>query len=478
MKHKIIGLCHGVFDLVHYGHILHFEKSKSKVNWLVVSVTQDKNVNKGPRRPYYNVNERVKFLKSLKFIDEVIISDSASAINSLKKVKPNLYFKGVEYKDQKVKLNLFEEEKKFCKKNKIKILYTKDKTYSSSNLINSFFEFNPELKKNIQKIKKKYSFEKITNIIKKSQKNKITIFGDPIIDKFKYVSTIGTSSKAPSIAVINKNTEVYKGGSVAVAEMLSHLGYDVELVMFDSSKNILKKKISKKIKVINCFKINSFPEIERVVDDGRNYVKLLQSYNIDDIYITKKQENSVIKILNGYKSSNNFFLVIDFGFNFLNKRIINHMDKIKISYSLNCHLNSLNLTSNHYSKYRNFNFITFNKREFEINFRKFNSLDEKFRHAQKVIKKPFAVTLGKKGSIFFNKKKKYFFPAIHDNVIDPVGCGDAFFSIASVIYKTTKDPLISNFLANVYAALHGTIICNKSFTQDKKFYNTIKTLIS
>ena len=478
MKHKTIGLCHGVFDLVHYGHILHFEKSKSKVDWLVVSITKDENVNKGPHRPLYNVNERIKFLNSLIFIDEVIVSDSVTAINSLKKVKPDIYFKGEEYKDQKIKLNLFEEEKIFCKKNKIKILYTNDKTYSSSNLINNFFELNPELKKNIQKIKKKYSFEKIINIIKKSQKNKITIFGDPIIDKFKYVSTIGTSSKAPSIAVINKNTEIYKGGSIAVAEMLSHLGYKVELVTFDSSKNILKKKISKKIKIINCFKIDIFPEIERIVDDGRNYVKLLQTYNIDNINITKKQENAVIKILDNYKFSNNFFLVIDFGFNFLSKRVINYMDKIKISYSLNCHLNSLNLTSNHYTKYKNFDFITFNKREFEINFRKFNSLDEKFRNAQKIIKKPFAVTLGKNGSIFFNKRKKHFFPAIQDNVVDPVGCGDAFFSIASVIYKETKDPLISNFLANVYAALHGTIICNKSFTVDKKFYSTIKTLIS
>ena len=69
--------------------------------------------------------------------------------------------------------------------------------------------------------------------------------------------------------------------------MLSNLGFKVELITYDSPKNTLKSKISKKIKLINCFKSNTFPIIERIVDDGRNYVKLLQSYNVDQINITK-----------------------------------------------------------------------------------------------------------------------------------------------------------------------------------------------
>ena len=114
MKIKKIGLCHGVFDLVHYGHILHFETAKSNVDWLVVSVTKDNFVNKGPGRPYFTFNQRIKFLKSLKVIDEVILSETKSAIESLNKVKPDIYFKGDEYKSDTNKLNLFDKEKNFC----------------------------------------------------------------------------------------------------------------------------------------------------------------------------------------------------------------------------------------------------------------------------------------------------------------------------------------------------------------------------
>ena len=64
-KNKKIGLCHGVFDIVHLGHIKHFEQAKKKVDILLVSVTADKFVKKGFSQPYNNENKRVLFLSSM-----------------------------------------------------------------------------------------------------------------------------------------------------------------------------------------------------------------------------------------------------------------------------------------------------------------------------------------------------------------------------------------------------------------------------
>ena len=41
-KKKTIGLIHGVFDVIHVGHINYFKEAKSKVDKLIVSVTSDK----------------------------------------------------------------------------------------------------------------------------------------------------------------------------------------------------------------------------------------------------------------------------------------------------------------------------------------------------------------------------------------------------------------------------------------------------
>ena len=53
---KKIILCHGVFDLLHIGHIKHFEEAKKMGDILVVTITPDQFVNKGPGRPAFNTS--------------------------------------------------------------------------------------------------------------------------------------------------------------------------------------------------------------------------------------------------------------------------------------------------------------------------------------------------------------------------------------------------------------------------------------
>ena len=78
-KGKIIGLCHGVFDVIHPGHISHFEEVKKKCDYLFVTVTEDKFVNKGPNRPVNNHYFRAKVLESLRQVDYVGINFSPDA---------------------------------------------------------------------------------------------------------------------------------------------------------------------------------------------------------------------------------------------------------------------------------------------------------------------------------------------------------------------------------------------------------------
>ena len=96
-KHKLNGqktvLCHGVFDLLHLGHIKHFEEAKKKCDILIVSLTCDKFVFKGPDRPKFNQNERMEALAALQIVDFVILSDYESAEQNIAQIKPKYYFK-------------------------------------------------------------------------------------------------------------------------------------------------------------------------------------------------------------------------------------------------------------------------------------------------------------------------------------------------------------------------------------------------
>ena len=56
---KKIVLCHGVFDLLHIGHINHFQEAKDYGDIVVVSVTSDRYVNKGPNRPAFKEQKTI-----------------------------------------------------------------------------------------------------------------------------------------------------------------------------------------------------------------------------------------------------------------------------------------------------------------------------------------------------------------------------------------------------------------------------------
>ena len=94
---KKIVLCHGVFDLLHVGHISYFKSSKIYGNILVVSVTGDKFVNKGPGRPAFSISNRLKFLQAIDCIDYLYVSNDVTAEKVIKNLKPNFYCKGGDY---------------------------------------------------------------------------------------------------------------------------------------------------------------------------------------------------------------------------------------------------------------------------------------------------------------------------------------------------------------------------------------------
>ena len=88
---KIIGLCHGVFDVLHYGHIMHFESAKKKCDFLFASITEDKFIKKGPNRPIHGHHERVSFLRKLNMIDCAFIAKGESGVNSIDLIKPDSF---------------------------------------------------------------------------------------------------------------------------------------------------------------------------------------------------------------------------------------------------------------------------------------------------------------------------------------------------------------------------------------------------
>ena len=92
-RKKQIVLAHGVFDLLHVGHIKYLKKAKSFGDILIVSITSDIHVNKGPGRPYFNQKLRAEFLEAISFVDYIIINNFETSEKIISIIKPDYYVK-------------------------------------------------------------------------------------------------------------------------------------------------------------------------------------------------------------------------------------------------------------------------------------------------------------------------------------------------------------------------------------------------
>jgi len=136
-NNKTIGLCHGCFDMLHIGHLNHFFTAKKNCDILIVSVTADEYVNKGPYRPVVTEKDRATMILNQKPVDFVLINKRDGAVNLLEILKPNFFFKGIEYSKNPDEINPnFLKELEILNKNNGKMIYTDDEIRSSTTYFN------------------------------------------------------------------------------------------------------------------------------------------------------------------------------------------------------------------------------------------------------------------------------------------------------------------------------------------------------
>src|SRR3989338_8631480 len=231
-KGKKVVLCHGVFDIVHVGHIRHFGRAKKEGDILVVSTTKDKYVKRGPGRPIFNDQLRTETLASLDAVDYVSIVDSPTAIEFIKMIKPNVYAKGAEYKakDKDVTGKIYDEEEAI-KSVGGRLFFTDDITFSSSKLINDYLDaYPPRTVKYLKAMNKRYPIDYIIESIEALKKLKVLVIGDTIIDEYHYCFPMGKSSKEHLVVNRYDTKEMFAGGSLATANNAASVCGQVDLI--------------------------------------------------------------------------------------------------------------------------------------------------------------------------------------------------------------------------------------------------------
>lgn len=459
---KTVVMCHGAFDVLHYGHIAHFEEAKKNGEILIVSITSDQYINKGPNRPFFTQDVRLKTIAALEIVDHVVISESDVAISNILKIKPNIYCKGPDYKNNKDDITgNIRREINAIEKVKGKIIYTNSITYSSSKLINIFSDnFTDEQKKFLNLIKSKHTIFYINQAINSLKKQKVLTIGETIIDEYVFCEAIGKSGKEPVLVLKEKKSEKYLGGICAVANNLSEIISHVKIISLigdtNSDLNFIKENLNNKLKYRFLKKTNSPTILKKRFIDEIDRKKLLGVYSINDSTISISLKNQLKKLLvNEIQKADNV-IVVDYGHGYLDPEISDIISKKSRFLCVNTQINSFNIGTQRVNKYANPNCLIINESELRHELRdRTSSLDILAKKIWKTVHyKKLVITCGSSGAHIFSNRGKntVHCPAFASKIVDKVGSGDAMLSIIAICLNLGFSDELSLFLGSIAAA--------------------------
>src|SRR5215467_2268932 len=140
---KTIVQAHGTFDLLHLGHVRHLEAAGALGDVLVVTVTADRFVNKGPGRPAFNEGMRAEMLAALQDVDLVAVNPESDAVGVIAAIRPDVYVKGQDYEkaDDDVTGRIV-AERNAVEAYGGRIHFTHEVMFSSTELLNRHFNIH------------------------------------------------------------------------------------------------------------------------------------------------------------------------------------------------------------------------------------------------------------------------------------------------------------------------------------------------
>ena len=110
-------------------------------------------------------------------------------------------------------------------------MFTRDVTFSSSSLVNRYFDiYDPPLRDYLQRVREGGGADRLLKLIDKVQDMHVVLVGDTIIDEYQYVSALGKASKENIVATLFKSREQFAGGVIAAANHVASFCKSVEIV--------------------------------------------------------------------------------------------------------------------------------------------------------------------------------------------------------------------------------------------------------
>lgn len=462
-QEKVV-MCHGTFDLVHPGHLRHLAFAKSRANKLIVSLTADKFVHKANNRPYVPEDLRALNLAALELVDFVIIDENSEPLELINHLKPDYFVKGFEYGGAESMPVKTKAEKEIVESYGGEIVFSPGDFVLSSSAVIENDPPNIAIEKLIVLMQaENISFDDLRKSISNLGNLSVEIVGDLIVDSLTTASIIGGHRKTPTPSVRVEKFEKFVGGAGIVAKHVNAAGVKTILHSVIGDDEIGKFAIDDL--QMNGVKFDYLIDKTRpsthknaVLADG---YRLLRIDEVSNSSISKEQ---VLEISNKLKKSKADAIIFsDFRHGIFNKSTIPLLlDSIPV--------NTFKVADSQVASrwgnildFPNCDLITPNEQEVRFALADQDTVIRPL--GTELMKKSGAKTLmlklGARGMLTFRTEEKAgdrptFFAVdalVRDNIIDPVGSGDALLAYSTIVQLKTNNEVVSSIIGTIAAGL-------------------------
>jgi len=443
---KTVVHCHGCFDIVHPGHIMHLQYARSLGDVLVVSVSADSQVAKGVGRPLIPDDLRAQSLAALECVDCVYVNPDATAEKLLEHLKPDIYVKGKEYEhnfDPR-----FLDERRVVEQFGGRVVFSSGEVvYSSTALIGEMTQRSVFDDEKVRRYRERHDLGPVAahRIMSRFAGKKVVVVGDYILDRYHFCDATGVAGEGPMMALRHLEKNDFDGGAAVIALHAAGLGADVSLVTSvadDESSRQTEMRLT-----AAGLNLQALRSRRQLVVKNRFLVDQTKLFKVDEGSASpadSKAEESLAENILAAAEKADAVIFADFGYGVISSGLL---DKVmpRLRNSVPILTADVSGRQGNLQKFRDVDLLCPTEREVRETLHDFSSGlgFVVWNLLQSTGARQAMITLGKRGLITFNRPPQTegaelgrliseYLPALSGFAVDPLGCGDALLATASL----------------------------------------------
>jgi cytidyltransferase-like protein len=475
LRDRRIVQCHGAFDLVHPGHLVHFEEARSLGEVLVVTVTGDRHITK-KRSVTFTEAQRARQVAALEIVDFVAIIQEPTALSAIEALHPDIYVKGPEYADLTLdKSRSIYHEMRVLESYGGRMHFTSGETFSSTKL-SHFLLAAPEAAQRDPLLQNDrirfrdisslgFSLDHLKQFLARAASLRVAVIGESIVDEWVDVELTNLSTQSRCLAGLERACVRQIGGAGIVARHLANFVGEVHAFSNDDDGQAPPN--------LHHVAVAEGSLVERRfvdTDTGRPVFKTRQAS-------IGAARGDLLPSFDDF----DLVLIADFGHGLLDATEINRRiaARTRATVAAMAQVNSSNYGYNLPLKYVGADYYALNRTEAELclHERQLDLESLVIRSARLLDAESVAVTDGHHGVVVQHGRERVTLPSLSASVVDTIGCGDAFFALSSAAIAAKMTAPVVALAGSIGAAAMTQRRCNESAVTESEFLTIGKIVI-